>query len=163
MSVAWLSRASILHGPVCRCAAPTRVHAALTRDQGRRRRHPPPASTACDRSSARRSSRAIEPPTKVPLQLILLHGGPHLAKIEIGDAAGHGRITCLCGVPDLGAIPALQHFALLVEGADLAVAFHPPMPPEFRSSEIGHKRKNGSPVSEETNEPFQEQTVWIRL
>ena len=72
----------------------------------------------------------------------------------------------MSGVPDLGAVPALQDFTLLIECPHLAVAFHPPMPTQLIADVCDddlQKNKNGSPVSEETNEPFQEQTVWIRL
>lgn len=81
---------------------------------------------------------SVESSSHVPLQLVLLHRCAHLAKIQIRDAAGHRRITGLCGVPDLGAIPALQDFTLLIECSNLAVPLHPPMPTEFCAN-IGHR------------------------
>ena len=70
------------------------------------------------------------------------------------------------GVPDLGAVPALQNFALLIERPDLTVALHPPMTPELCPDVCDDRlqaKKNGDPLSEERRSPFQELIVWIRL
>lgn len=104
----------------------------------------------------------VEPSPHVAFQLVLLGRLAHFTEIDITDTAGHGRITGLHGVPDLGAVPALQDFALLAECPHFGIALHPLMTPEFCSN-VGHKTQNGSPVSKETNEPFQEQIVWMRL